>query len=200
MSISPQAHVSDERLEQYLLGRLPESDVNELEEHLLVCSPCQDLLEETEQYLATMRIAAAQLLSSAERQPFWSKWLRFVFEIPKPALAAAACALFAFILLMPRDPQAATVDLESLRGPESAVQAPSRANLTLRLSLAGMTAVTGPLEVQIADTDGSIVARSSAEIEGSRALARVDALRPGVYWVRLHEKGELVREFGLTVR
>jgi hypothetical protein len=63
-----------------------------------------------------------------------------------------------------------------------------------------MTAVTGPLEVQIADTDGSIVARSSAEIEGSRALARVDALRPGVYWVRLHEKGELVREFGLTVR
>jgi hypothetical protein len=200
MMSSSQAHVSDDRLEQYLMGSLPESDVNEVEDHLLVCHPCQDLLEETEQYLATMKIATAQVLSSPERQPFWSRWLRFVFEIPKPALAAAACALFAFILLAPRNPQTATVELESLRGPESAVQAPSNAKLALRLSLVGMTAVSGPLELQIADAGGSIVARTSAEIEGSRALAHVDALQPGVYWVRLHEKGELVREFGLNVR
>jgi hypothetical protein len=182
------------------MGSLPESDVNEVEDHLLVCAPCQDLLEETEKYMATMKIATAQALSSPQRQPFWANWLRFVFEIPRPALAAAACAVFAFILLVPRNPQAATVDLESLRGPESAVQAPANAQLTLRLSLAGMGAVTGPFEVQVADASGSIVGRSSAELDGARALARVEALRPGVYWVRLYEKGELVREFGLNVR
>jgi hypothetical protein len=199
MSISSQAHVSDDQLEQYLLGSLPEPDVNEVEYHLLVCHPCQDLLEETEQYLATMKIATAQVRSSPERQPFWSRWLQFVFEMPKPALAAAACALFAFILLVPRSSQTATLELESLRGPESAVQAPSNAKLTLRLSLVGIARVAGPLAVQIADAGGSIVARSSPEIEGSRAVSHVDALRPGIYWVRLHDKGELVREFGLSV-
>ena len=199
MRISSQAHVSDDRLEQYLLCSLPEPDVNGVEDHLLVCPPCQDLLEKAEQYLATMKIATAQVLSSPERQPFWSRWLQFVFEMPKPALAAAACALFAFILLVPRNPQTATVELESLRGPESAVQAPSNAKLTLRLSLVGIIEVAGPLGVQIADVGGSIVARTSAEVEGSRAVSHVDALRPGVYWVRLHDTGELVREFGLSV-
>jgi hypothetical protein len=63
-----------------------------------------------------------------------------------------------------------------------------------------MGAATGPFEVQVADASGSIVARSSADLDGTRALARVEALRPGVYWVRLYEKGELVREFGLNVR
>ena len=200
MMTSPQAHVTDDRLEQYLLGRLPESDVNEVEDHLLVCSSCQDLLEETESYLAAMKVATAQALSLPKRQPFWSNWLRSVFAMPKPALAAAAFAVLAGILLVPRDPQRATVELESLRGPESAAQAPSNAQLTLRLSLAGLDAATGPLEVQVADAGGAIVARSSADIDGSRAVARVDALRPGVYWVRLHDKGELVREFGLSVR
>jgi anti-sigma factor RsiW len=200
MMSSSQAHVSDERLEQYLLGRLPETEVNEVEDHLLVCPSCQDLLEETQEYMAAMKLATAQALSQPQRDSLWSKWLRFASAIPKPALAAAACALFAFILLVPRNQRTATVELESLRGPEAAAQAPANVRLTLRLSLVGMEAATGPFEVRVADAGGSIVARTSVAVDGSRAVAQVEALPPGVYWVRLHDKGEIVREFGLSVR
>jgi anti-sigma factor RsiW len=199
MSISSQAHVSDDELEQYLLGSLPEPDVNEVEYHLLVCPPCQDLLEETEQYLATMKIATAQGCPAQSGSPSGRDGCNSSSRCPSRRWQQPACALFAFILLVPRNSQTATLELESLRGPESAVQAPSNAKLTLRLSLVGIARVAGPLAVQIADAGGSIVARSSPEIEGSRAVSHVDALRPGIYWVRLHDKGELVREFGLSV-
>jgi anti-sigma factor RsiW len=203
MMSSSQAHISDERLEQYLLGRLPETEVNEVEDHLLVCPSCQDLLEETQEYMTTMKVATAKALSNpqqAPREPVRSNWLRSVFATPKPVLAAAACVLFAFVLFVPRNSQTATIELESLRGPEAAAQAPANTKLTLRLSLAGLETATGPFEVQVADAGGLIVARSSAEADGSRAVARVEPLGLGVYWVRLHQKGELVREFGLGVR
>jgi hypothetical protein len=43
-----QGHVSDEALEEYSLDRLPESSLATVEEHLLVCGPCRDRLEEIE--------------------------------------------------------------------------------------------------------------------------------------------------------
>src|SRR5688500_17962213 len=112
MMSSSEAHISDERLEQYLLGRMPETEVNEVEDHLLVCASCQDLLEKTQEYMTVMKVATAQALSQPlpepKRESVWSKWLRFAFAIPKPVFAAAACALFAFIVFVPRNSQTAT--------------------------------------------------------------------------------------------
>jgi anti-sigma factor RsiW len=37
--------LSEEHLEQYLLGRLPEPDAERAEDHLVLCTKCQDHAE-----------------------------------------------------------------------------------------------------------------------------------------------------------
>jgi hypothetical protein len=51
----------DELLERYALGMLPASVCEALEEHLLICSDCQDSLMVTDEYLAPMKLAAASV-------------------------------------------------------------------------------------------------------------------------------------------
>jgi hypothetical protein len=41
------AHISDDDLERYAMQTLPDSETVPLEEHLLICSECRDLLEST---------------------------------------------------------------------------------------------------------------------------------------------------------
>jgi anti-sigma factor RsiW len=54
-------HLIDDSLEQYVLLTLPESDLQAVEEHLLTCAKCRRRLQETEEYIAAMRLAAARL-------------------------------------------------------------------------------------------------------------------------------------------
>ena len=54
-------HISDNDLERYALGSLPEAELAPLEEHLLICSECRDRLEATEQYVMAMLAAAAHI-------------------------------------------------------------------------------------------------------------------------------------------
>ena len=49
--------VSKETLEKYALARLSESESEKLEEHLLVCSACQEKISETDEYVAVMKAA-----------------------------------------------------------------------------------------------------------------------------------------------
>jgi len=50
-------HISDDSLEQYTMGTLPEPDLNLVEEHLLICEECQDRLKATDAYVVAMRSA-----------------------------------------------------------------------------------------------------------------------------------------------
>ena len=59
------AHISDDDLERYAIGTLPETELAPLEEHLLICSDCRDRLEATERYVVAMRAAAARVRESA---------------------------------------------------------------------------------------------------------------------------------------
>jgi len=56
--------------ELYLLSRLAPDDNRELEEHLLSCSRCMDILDETEHFFKSFRDAYA----------------RFEAELPQPAI------------------------------------------------------------------------------------------------------------------
>jgi anti-sigma factor RsiW len=58
------AHISEDDLEQYVMMTLPEAPLEQLEEHLLVCSECRKRLVETERYVAAMRAAAAMIRKS----------------------------------------------------------------------------------------------------------------------------------------
>jgi len=48
-------HPTEEILEQYLLGSLPEPDVEQLEEHLLVCHACVDAAEQLLNFVDSLR-------------------------------------------------------------------------------------------------------------------------------------------------
>ena len=50
-------HLSDDSLEQYAMGTVPEPDLNLVEQHLLICEECQDRLKATDTFLVAMRSA-----------------------------------------------------------------------------------------------------------------------------------------------
>lgn len=61
MPREPHRHADDEVLEQYSMGSLPEPELGELEEHLLICSQCQDRLARTDAYVRGMQGAARRI-------------------------------------------------------------------------------------------------------------------------------------------
>jgi hypothetical protein len=181
------------------MGRLSETEVEKVEEHLLVCNSCQDLLTETDEFVGVMRAATEELKVQPRPIVETEAWWRRMFAVPAPMLTAAACAVLAVAFIIPREPQVATVELQTLRGPESQAIAPENSSLTLRLSLQGLDSA-GPLRIEVASASGQIVARTPAERSEGLAIAKPGTLKSGLHWVRLYSGDELLREYGLNVR
>jgi hypothetical protein len=192
-------HLTEDILEQYSMGSLSETEIERVEEHLFVCHSCQDLHTQTDDFVSVMKAATHELSLRAEPEPVADTWWRKLFSIPRPLVAAAACGLLALVFFFPRDRQVATVELQTLRGPETPAAAPAGATLNLRLSLRGVEAA-GPLRIEVADVSGNIVSTAAAERTDGLALAKTDSLASGAYWVRLYSGNELLREYGLNVR
>ena len=73
------SHIDDEALERYSLGMLAEADA--VEEHLLVCTGCQDRLAAADEYIQAMR----QALSAMPPDKAKSSWLARLWPVPKMA-------------------------------------------------------------------------------------------------------------------
>ena len=56
-------HTTEDQLEQYVLNRLPPRALAEIEEHLLICFPCQERLDSMEEFT----IAITKGLSNGTR-------------------------------------------------------------------------------------------------------------------------------------
>ena len=54
-------HCPDGAWEGYALGMLSKEDCKPLEEHLLICSACQDSLAEADEYIRAVKAALAAL-------------------------------------------------------------------------------------------------------------------------------------------
>ena len=61
-------HATEEALEQYALGRLSDADAAPVEEHLLVCSLCQDRLQVTDAFIRALR-AAVESRRTGQKEP-----------------------------------------------------------------------------------------------------------------------------------
>jgi hypothetical protein len=48
-------HLTEDGIENYCLNRLDESELEEIETHLLLCQKCQWLVVEMDTYLASLR-------------------------------------------------------------------------------------------------------------------------------------------------
>jgi SOS-response transcriptional repressor LexA len=79
MEIISAQHPDEDELEKYLMAKLPQTKALEVEEHLLICSFCQQTAEELETIIAGIQVAYRQ-----------SKVLPFRTHLPLYSLEAAA--------------------------------------------------------------------------------------------------------------
>ncbi|MGQ9634102.1 MAG: anti-sigma factor family protein [Bryobacteraceae bacterium] len=204
-------HITEETLEQYSLGILPEDEQRGVEEHLFVCPDCQRRLTETDQYVRAMQEAAAEYRrrhprKEAKRAP------KLDWPVHRPRLIwalGAACLLWLVIWKF------AFQD----GGGGHAVSPVAVQLLALRDAATGDVAAWAPLRLiaelnglperplwrlDIVDAAGGTVGSFEARPEGGRLEVEIrQGLPPGQYWVRVCEPGAGVRvqrEFGLRVR
>jgi hypothetical protein len=202
-------HASDEDLERYALGGLSADELEEVEEHLILCSSCQERLDETDSFVRTMRAAAAKMRATPEPKRKWFTFrLPWLLTLPTPvwALATATLLVLGVVMLRPgaRLPMAGAppvaVMLEARRGVDVGATAPSGRPLSLEMSLQGLP-VHNVYRMELVDAGGSSLWQGAASPQGDRLVAQCEQrLRPGQYWVRIFEpsgKQELLREFGL---
>lgn len=192
------AHGSDEQLELYVLGRLPESQTALLEEHLMVCDSCRDNLNGISEFVLGMRQAVNQKpeallshLASFFRRPAVSMALTF--------------ALFVILMavLSPRRtqiPPNAALQLTATRG-TMPLTIPAR---SLILRFTDPPAQGGPFRVEVFNAAGNglwtgFVSTGRSGIEVNMTTAQ--PLAPGDYFVRFYSAdGKTLREYGFRVR
>ena len=195
------------------MGTLPEAEAEILEEHLLICPPCQERLTEWDEYVRAMRTVASKLRAGDSSS--WRNGLERVWTaLAAPRLAWAGGAAVSLILLLlafgywhsPRtgnSPPLAVV-LQTMRGDDglAVAKAPMNSPLALEADLSGLPVVTA-FRLEVVDAQGVLVQRLDVKPEGGRLLAKVPGgLLRGRYWVRLHTPGpdhELLREYALQV-
>jgi hypothetical protein len=203
MQLGTNRHVTDEVVEEYSMGRLAGLEMEEFEEHLLICTQCQDRLAFTDRFVGGIRSAALELRQApaAEARP----WRLSLFDLPKPAWALALAVLVIAAGIRPSlhrsNAPPAVVLLESTRGTETPDSStPAGKPFLLVLDLTDLQPLA-QYRVQIVDDAGHPVFQSSAAPDRNRLRATVArGLRGGVYYVRLYAPGqELLREYGLKV-
>src|ERR1700733_4111585 len=118
-------HPNEEILEEYALHRLPETLAAQVEEHLLICHSCQDAVATTDQFVATLKVAASQ---PAPRLTSW--WSALPSLANRTSLASIAALVILALVVVWKHPQEASrpvaVSLSSLRGPSPMAPAPAR--------------------------------------------------------------------------
>jgi hypothetical protein len=213
-------HPSDDDLELYSMGRLPEPASIGLEEHIIVCEHCQDRLRESDEYVrlikdATKAIAKregdslTQLNQETTRAKNAVLWLRARTISPAAWTAIAAVVVGGIGLAVfetekdRRRPVAqgeVAVELQAVRGVGSpSITASSAASVRLAMDTTGLPA--GTLQVVVVDSAGRRVWSGATEAQNNRATAVVNQNLPaGQYWIRLGAGTEPLREFGLAVR
>jgi hypothetical protein len=199
-------HAGDDVLELYSLHKLEESQLDALEEHLLVCQSCQDRARETDAYVKAVRCAASKL----RREDANGREALFRYFRLQPLAAAAAVLLVALGLYWttrwlrfshgaPQAPVA--VVLQSMRSDQFPVKVPADRPLRLEMDLTGLSGHAA-WEVELVDATGSQIWRTTTQSANDKlALDYKRGLEPGTYWIRLYTPDnprEAVREFGLT--
>lgn len=213
-------HPSNEVLERYALGHLPEFDLEQVEEHLLVCELCQDEMTLVDSYIREIKeVCRAEVVSRSVRsKPKFSLFEYFnkLLAFPRPVLAGA-CAAAALIMVVPFVRQSApsgpplVIQLQTERGfrgnstqpKKEAGVATAQANRPLELNIAlGSGSDSGPIQAEIVKRSGAKVWTGTVTPVDSKLKIQVaSGLRAGSYWVRLFDAShESISELGLELK
>ena len=199
-------HGTDDQLENYVLGRLPDTGVPVLEEHLMVCAACRERLDQIENFALGMQEALKSApLSDAGTEPFsFGTWLRGFGVWGKPAfslaLAAVALAVIAVFVANGRTKFApvASLQLTAMRG-EMPFAAPAR---EIDLTFVDAPKTGGPFRVEVVDATGNPQWKGVANTGAEGLAVKVQhRLVPGDYFVRLYSaNNQVLHEYGFRVR
>jgi hypothetical protein len=192
------SHVGEELLEQYSVGRLAESEVARVEEHVLLCESCQEKLELIDSWVRSIRRAAVQL--PAESKSIWQFW-----RLPQfvPALAGTVFLVFAAGVGLQITKKGAVapfaIALEATRG-ESVASVPAGKPLLIQPGLEGLPRFS-QYRLEVVDQSGHAVRDAALEAGSSVAGTSIPAIAAGVYFVRVYSpSGELLREYGIEAK
>lgn len=191
-------HFEDETLELYAMGRLPEPEAGPLEEHLLVCSTCQERLTAVDEFIIAFRAAAKQVEKQAKSRT--SSWWTPA-RMWTPVFAAAAAVAVIFFMPVGQLPSE-TVELRAVRSIDAPASVQSGRTLNLRLRAEGLDNALS-YEAEVADSRGKTIWRGAASwSEGVLSAHVSQKLTSGAYWVRVYQadKTSPAREYALTVR
>lgn len=206
-------HLHEETLEAYVMGNLPEKELNSLEDHLLLCEHCQLRTREAELDWKAKRIAL-QKIRDRQGTPVtvFRKLWEAAFSTPSAkagwAAVAVTAAIAAFFLLpafQQNDFHYRTVELSAMRGGEK-LSGPVQAQERLRLHLDLTELEKLPVyHVVVVDASGDLVweADQQSQTGDKLAVAVSRQLLPETYWVRLMDTGanrRLLREYPLQLR
>ena len=193
-------HASDDALEQYAMGRLPEPEMAEFEEHLLVCEHCQDRLALEDSIRQRVRDGAVALEHTSD--VVWWRSLRLGWATALVAAGLVIVAGYEWQSLHRPAAAPAVVLLQATRGVEDLTKAaPAGRPLTLVLDLTGLPQCP-EYKFEVVRASGSPVFQASAAPQGNRLHASLSGgLAADAYFVRVSTPtGELLREYALLVR
>ena len=95
-------HIPEEILEEFAMQMLGEVDSARWEEHMLICTACQDRVAEADEYIRTVKAAASAMCDSAvgeNRPPTTDQTGRRGLAKPMMAAVTHAALLFAVTLV-----------------------------------------------------------------------------------------------------
>lgn len=196
-------HPGNEQLELYSLGSLSDPALSELEEHLLVCLPCQTRVEQMDVYTHAMRGAALALRSQAAKPRVWSSWPGS--KVAWAAGIAAVIVAFAVGLEWPNAVRHSgapySIALQTTRGDAPSNTAPHGRPLILNVDVTQLANFPS-YQLQIVSSSGAMVWSSPGRSDsaGKITLPTNRELARGIYYVRIYSPTKLLlREFALEI-
>ena len=198
-------HESEESLELYALRRLSDSEVEHVENHLLICDACRERLEEVSAFAFSMRETLKEKTVVESDARSFGRWFGRWFEwIPRPQLAMAGA--FAVVLMAAlgfyrisggdaRVVPVASLQLTALRGSQIKSVVPAR-----ELDLA-FTDAPAASRLDIVDVNNKTVWTGTLAPGAERAEAKINqVLSPGDYFARVYTgAGQPLHEYQFKV-
>ena len=192
--VEKDSHLTGEQIECYSRDECAASELDSVEEHLLLCETCRGRVAESDRFERSMRSASAEF-----RKPRRKSWLTRPFPVMVPAFALAA-VLFAVVMIAPRfrpAPAAFAVQLTATRGPVAGSRAPAGAPLVLTPDLTGLPS-SPAFSLEVVDSSGRSIWRG--QLAAAARGVTIPQLRSGAYFVRVYSpQNALLREYGLKV-
>ncbi len=198
------SHLTEETIENYTMGRLAESDLALVEEHLLLCDSCQDQVQKMDDFVKAVRGAAK--LAKDDPPTAWDRFRGYLTFHPGSVWAgvsALAAAVVIFTFLPPGSSTPQNLALSTVRGSDGSAPH-AKANTPINLQLDVSEVAASPLyTIELVDSSGGIIGNYTNEPKASKLnVAVAQKLPSGQYWIRLYGdslKTDLLREYGLKV-